>query len=225
MLSLSGLDWKREATTRERFMFAVIFVACLFVAVRMWWMPMQMKIGKIKAERVMVDLQIDALQRLIDATQRQVAGRAKPSSLDGATGDANRVRSIVDKISAAPAENVARAMHLLSGRRILGGLAFRGVKREEYKLADGYVIIPLSVSVKGTFNAMQRYLGKLEQTELPLLVHSVSMKREQDRSGIVTGTLMIDLFVQKAGASMAGVPGQKQVAAGRQDSGEPKAKR
>lgn len=225
MISSSKFDWKREATTRERVLFGVIFVMCFLMAVKAWWIPLQMKIHNFKAERAVVKLQIDAQQRLIDAMRQQMAGHSKQGSVTNQSEEAQRVRNVIDKISSVPAEDIARTTHLLSGRQILGGLAFRGVQKGEYKPADAYAIVPLTVSVEGMFNGIKRYLKKIEGVELPLLVQSVNLKREQKKPGIVSGAFVVNLFIHMPSGVLAGGAGAEKVAVGQKAGGVPKAKR
>ena len=193
------IDWKREPPVRERVYFGILFVLCIFLMAKMWWMPVQKEIKVVNAQRKSVELQSNALRDLISATRKQVrkAEATKKSNEDLEISDA-RVKRILEKQSANSAEEIAMTTHLLAARDLLGSLVFRGVDVGAPKEAATYAIVPLKVYVEGSFSSVGRFIRRLEGVERPLMVNGLKLAQVSNRPGIVNAELNVYLYVQKS---------------------------
>jgi Tfp pilus assembly protein PilO len=194
------IDWKREPSVRERVYFGVVFVLCIFVVAKMWWAPVQKDVGVINAQRKSVELQSDALKNLIAATKRQVRKVAEPAArMDDAEISNARVERILERQSANAAEEIAMVTHLIAARDLLGNLVFRGVDVGPAREAATHAVVPLNVSVEGSFSSVGRFIRRIEGIERPLIVNGLKLAQIFNRPGIVNAELNVYLYVQKSG--------------------------
>lgn len=198
-LDSTYIDWKREPPLRERVYFGVLFVLCIFLIAKIWWVPVQKEVKVVNAQRHSVELQSNALRDLISATKKQVR-RAEAKRKTGEELEISdaRVKRILEKQSTNAAEEIAMVTHLVSARDKLGNLMFRGVDVVPPREAATYAIVPLKVFVQGSFSGVGRFLRKLEGVERPMMVNGLKLEQISNRPGIVNAELNIYLYVQKS---------------------------
>lgn len=210
-LGLDIVDWRREPSQREKIYFALVFVILIALFWRLWWLPQQHKIDKIDGELKSLELQEEALVKLIEATKLQVktAVEAAESTVDEEMID-ERIRRALKRHEGSPAEEETAIVHLISSRRMLGGLALRGMQSQEAADAKSHTLIPIKITVEGTFNNILRFLQRLEAVERPVIVKSVQLSRVSGHPGVISAELIINLYAQKGKLPMRGAKKKQQ---------------
>lgn len=198
VLGLDMVDWRRQPPSREKIFFAIAFVVLIALFWRLWWLPQQDKINQIDNELESLELQEDALIKLIEATKLQVkaAVEAAETGVDEEKID-ERIRRALKRHEGSPAEEETAVIHMLSSRRMLGGVALRGIQSQEATDAKSHTLIPLEMTVEGTYNNILRYLQRIEDADRPIIVESVQLSRVGGHPGIISTKLIVNLYAQK----------------------------
>ena len=198
VLGLDMIDWRSQPLSREKVFFAIAFVMLLALFWRLWWLPQQNKINRIDNELESLELQEDALIKLIEATKLQVkaAVEAAKTGVDEEKID-ERIRRALKRYEGSPAEEETAVIHMLSSRRMLGGLALRVIQSQEATDAKSHTLIPLEMTVEGTYNNILRYLQRIEDADRPIIVESVQLSLVGGHPGIISAKLIVNLYAQK----------------------------
>lgn len=210
MLEVAHVDWNKTPPIRERVFFGIIFVLCLMMFARVWWEPQQSQIRRFKTELAVVTLQVDALRNLIESTKKKLGSVRAKAEVDQRGVRDNWTRRALSRLSSTPAKELASSMYALTGRRMLGGLIFRSIEAEKPKNVGTHTVIPLVLTVEGSFTGIQRYLKRLERLEKPMIVTHVQITQGTERPGIVEGVLTLNLFTHSGAAVEAGNPVTKK---------------
>jgi Tfp pilus assembly protein PilO len=195
-LGIENIDWENSPTGREKIYFAVFFLLLVVLFAKVWWLPQQSGIARIQAKTETLQMQAEALEKLIETTdvqvQQAIAARSRGNA---STSEADaRVFRILKQLNHNPTQELAIITHELSGRRMLEGLEFRGLEAMPKIDSSSYAIMPLKVSVMGTYNNVQRYLRKVEELEKPIVVDQIKVEQVEGRPGLVIVDLMVYLY-------------------------------
>jgi Tfp pilus assembly protein PilO len=198
-----ALDLNRRPSKREQVYAAVIFIVLVVVVARMWWFPAQAGIGDLKTEQHSLELQVDALNNLINAMmqQAQVPATARVGAVDSKD---QKIYKMLEKISGDLADEVSRATHELSSRSLLSGLKMRGFQALGAEQEGNYARVPIMIDLRGSFGSFSRFLRNLENAPLPLRIETMTLAEVEKSPGIVDAALKVYLYLpSREGAAPA----------------------
>jgi Tfp pilus assembly protein PilO len=194
-ISMVPLNLSKEPSIREKALFFVILVVMLFLFLHHVWGPMNKKIVKLRMERDSVLLQTDALQKLIDATKAQL-GKVSAQNVQVQPQDPY-VKKVLDRRVVDVTEEINTTADLMGGRQLARRLDVLGVDIGPRKEESGKLYVPITVNVKGRYTAIKDYLVSLENIGRPLVVRTLSLKKEDVKSGELSVKIETELYLPK----------------------------
>ena len=108
-----------------------------------------------------------------------------------------------------PQETIAAAMQEITSRKILGNLILNDISFKETDYRSGYAIVPIEMSLRGTFSSLQNYFFGLEKINYLFTVDNIAFKVSDKHPGIIVADLASSLYIGSTRKVEA--PGKKKV--------------
>jgi len=189
------LKLSREPTSREKIFFLAILAVSLFIFLDVLWQPRATSVKMMKAELKNLDLQTDAVRRLIDATKTQLSKtQDEPKNRPRIDPYVKRIleRKVVDFT-----EEINSTADLMGSRDFAKKAKILKVEMGERMVEGDFVVVPIVVELSGRYTAVREYFKALENIGRPLIVKSFSMKKDAGKSNLLSVSVDTQLIIPK----------------------------
>jgi len=189
------LKLSREPTSREKIFFLAILAVSLFIFLDVLWQPRATSVKMMKAELKNLDLQTDAVRRLIDATKTQLSKtQDEPKNRPRIDPYVKRIleRKVVDFT-----EEINSTADLMGSRDFAKKAKILKVEMGERMVEGDFVVVPIVVELSGRYTAVREYFKALENIGRPLIVKSFSMKKDTEKSNLLSVSVDTQLIIPK----------------------------
>ena len=194
-LALPRIKLDQEPSVRERIMYVAALAGVAIFFMNTFWTPMTKDVARIQEERKNLLIQVDAFQKLIDATKNQLV-QAKADTKKAPEVD-DRIRKILDRQITDPTEEMNAAVDQLGGRSIAKRIKVKKIDLGARIDQKGYSVAPITIDLLGPYTAVQNYLEAVEGMERAIVVRSVDIKRPAESPQELETSLVVDLYVPK----------------------------
>jgi len=185
----------KEANSREKILFLAILVVILVLFLDHLWQPRTKAINMLKVDLKNVELQIDAVQKLIDATQTQIS--KTPDKPEQKTEEDPYVKRVLERRIVDFTEEINSTADMLAGRKIASKVKVLKVEVGERKEEKDFTQVPIRIEMRGRYTAIRDYLKSLENIGRPLIVNKFSLKRDPGKSTMLNVTVDTTLLIPK----------------------------
>lgn len=190
-LGFSKMDWNEEPSLREKIYFGAIFFLIAFAMMRLFWFPTQDVIQKKKQEINNIALQITTLQKFIDIDKR-----IAPAKQADDLGDAGReIEKVLKSMPRDPRKIVSSVIRDITSRNRLGSVVLKNVAFQTAVTKGGYALVPVELSITGTFSAIQNYFSSLEKQKYLFTIDNVKFETTGQQSGLITVGITASIYV------------------------------
>ncbi len=194
-LRLSKVSLDQEPTLREKLFFGVAAVGVFALFLNLFWSPLADRISLRKTERQNVQVQIDGLQKLVDASKEHLGAQAKKpeKAPKGAPVDAH-VQRMMDRRVLDPLDEVHKVVALLGSRKVARNVKVDDVSVGEEVEKGSYTMVPISVRLTARYGALQPYVAALEHAEFPLVVRRFTLTSNPG-GGTISAMFEVELYI------------------------------
>lgn len=175
-IGLGTLDWKQEASIRERLLFGLILVMVLFGFFRFFWSPKRSQIHQGRQQLATLKMQIETLQKLMETEAKRTQGLAPAPGKEGEPAEARWLAYATGKPDILVEELTQYLMP-----QSLGGMELVKLGFPERQFREGFTVVPMEVDLKGKFASFVSWLKKIET--LPRLVEVGTIRLEAPEGG------------------------------------------
>lgn len=192
-LKFPTVNLGRQPTTREKIFFIVVLAVSLFIFMDNLWQPKTKNIKILKTEFNNYELQIDAIQKLIEATVTNMTkGEELPKK--GLQSDPY-VKRVLERRVVDITEEINSTADLMGGRKVARKVQVLKVEIGNRTREKNYTAVPITVELKGRYTAIREYLGSLENIGRPVIVKSFSVKKIEGKSGMLGAEIKTELLI------------------------------
>ena len=195
-LNLQGFNWKHQPSSREKIIFVVVLAASLLFFLDTLWKPQSVKIHALKSELRTVELEADAVRKLIEATTVQlnkaVSETDKTQTMD------SYVKKVVERKIVDVTEEVNSTADLMRSRGFAKKADIMKVQIGDRVEEGGFIKVPIAVEMKGRYTAVKDYFESLENIGRALVVDSFQMEKGQGKSNDLFVKIKTELYIPKA---------------------------
>ncbi|MBT3182312.1 MAG: type 4a pilus biogenesis protein PilO [Deltaproteobacteria bacterium] len=185
----------KEANSREKILFLAILVVMLVLFLDHLWQPRTKKINMLKIDLKNVQLQIDAVQKLIDATRTQIS--KLPDKPSKNTEIDPYVKKVLERRIVDFTEEINSTADMLAGRKIASKVEVIKVEVGDRKEEKNFTQVPIRIELRGRYTAIRDYLKALENIGRSLIVNKFSLKRDKGKSTMLNVTVDTTLLIPK----------------------------
>lgn len=189
------VDLNQEPTLREKALFVVAMLGVFVLFLNYLWVPQAKRIRTLRIDLRGVNMQAEAVGKLVDATRTQLA--KQKGQMPAEPQQEDLTKRILERRVLDPADEINSTIDLLGSRRLVRRLKIKGVDLGDRIEKDAYTIVPMAVRIEGRYAAVQAYLSALERVERPLVVRSFDIKSVQNAPGILDTVVNVNLFIVK----------------------------
>lgn len=191
-LDFSKIDWKEEASKREKLYFALLLVMVVFMFARVFWIPKAQAIREEKARIKGVKTQIVELKRFIDEKLKEkIMGERAAERPLGVGGQLEKLLG-KSRDKAIAASSLVDALTIPSSRRGLN-LISMNFGKEVGK--NGFYILPMELTVEGSFRSLYKYIGQVELFPQLVTVDNIDIKTGARGRAEVLAKLNFSLYI------------------------------
>lgn len=199
-LGFSKIDLNDEPTAREKVYFVIVIVLITVAMMRLFWLPGIDGIKKKKVEVNNVKLQISTLRKFIEIDRKIPSSRPAGDKI----GNNRPLEAALAQMGEDPKKVMADVVRDITSRRFMGSIVLNNLSFESAIAKSGYTEVPITLSVLGTFSALQSYLTMLEKLDYLITVDNVVFRLSEDHPGLVVADLNASIYV---GGSVEGLEG------------------
>lgn len=194
-LRLPKVSLDQEPTLREKLFFGVAAVGVFVLFLNLFWSPLADRIGLKKTERQNIAVQLDGLQKLVDASRQHLGAQAKKvqGGPQGAAADPY-VQRLLERKVLDPLDEVHKVVGLLGSRKLARNVKVDDVSIGEEVQKGNYTMVPLSVRLTARYGALQPYVAALEHADFPLLVRRFTLTANPGE-GNISATFEVELYI------------------------------
>lgn len=194
-LRLSTINLSHEVTTREKAFFVLILVATLILFLDVFWKPRAGSINLLNAELLRLEQQQDAVQKLITATKDQIVKKQDEPSKSLETD--SYVKKVLNRQVVDQTEEINSTADMMGNRSFAKRAHIKKVEIGERKEEKDHTAVSIAVSLDGRYPAIRDYMSALENIGRPLIVESMTLKKEAKNSPVLNSEIQTKLFIPK----------------------------
>lgn len=195
-------DWSQEAPNRERLWLVVILVMVVYVFYSLVWGPQRIKTKNYRKEVETVETQIDAAQKLVEATINAAQSGAVAAP-PGIAPDDPRFAPYLRGELRSSEEVLEEVVAKLTAPQALRGMDLVGFQQKEANETEHYQRVPFELRLEGPFGATVQYLEYIEALPLLLVYDDVEILSPEENRAMLKMTLKASLYVVKSASALA----------------------
>jgi len=195
-IGFSKVDLNEEATGRERIYFFVILVLVLFAVSRLLILPTMDVIKIRKIDIKSARLQIETLQKFINIDKKIEKPKKSPQVQKAVDERLERALGETRKNSR---EIIAEVISEITSRRRMGGVVLNSLSFKDAVARSGYTVMPVSLSVLGTYSALRNYLLMLEKVNFLFTVDNINFSVTEKNRGLISADIETSIYVGATG--------------------------
>lgn len=201
--SLRGVDLDQEAKVREQVIFLIVLIVILVAILRLLWIPVYEKI-KIKNEEIKnVKQQVEALKKFIELDKK--IAPPEPKKKKGLVFQ--HIEKELRESSKDPRLTLSEGMQEITSRKRMRNLVLNNLSFKPPQEHVGYYVVPIMLTVQGTFSALQSYFSWLEKIDYLFTVDNIKFSVAPERPGIVVADLRSSLYIGGVIKGLGGTSG------------------
>lgn len=202
---MTKIDWNEEPSTREKLYFGVIMLLIAVAMMRLLWLPQQMVIKNQKKDINNIELQITTVQKFIDIDKKISA----PQKVEHREKLDKQIEEALKSVSEHPKSAIAQIIRRISSKRVMGNVSLNSISFKTANVKSGYAVVPVSLSVLGTFSSLQKYLRSIEKMKYLFTVDNITLSLSEKNSGLISANLEASIYIRSSGAPTPGGEGAK----------------
>lgn len=190
------VDLSQPATLREQIMFGLVALALVVFFMRVMLAPLNRKIGEHQVRRNALRLERDALikfAQVIPAVEKQAFSQKRNL----------KTRVLLGEIR-SDFENFPALLSEITSPRFLGGVVIDNLSHQVPVSDQGYSRTDFTLVVRGGFNSVMQYMGRLEQFPALFRIEQFDLKTSEGQAQDVVAEL-VGRFFSVQGPSDRGV--------------------
>lgn len=184
-------DLKKIATPREMVLFSVLFLSLIAIFSRLLYSPLQEQIhdlkkqyGEVKSQKMELETQLNALIKLQNQKQQEVVTIESPNA---------KIQMLKGKIRPSFDDLPSILARFASGP-ILAGATITGFSSNQPMARDGYIQTSITISAKGSFQDITRFIENMEHTRALVALASISIAKVPDVEGEMDSQIIANLY-------------------------------
>ena len=186
-----------EPNAREKVFFAGALIGVLFLFSSNIWSPVLENIGLANSELKSVNLQIEAVNKLIEVAKQQVLKDRSGSKSKEYQGFDKQAKLMLDRRVVDTSAEIQSTVELLTNRLLGGRLKVVKVEIGDRIDKTSYVIVPIMIDVTGPYSGLQKYLEALEGADRPLVVKQFELLANKDTPSVLNSNIELELYIVK----------------------------
>lgn len=195
-LSLSKLKLDQAPSIRERIVFIISLVGVLILFVNIIWSPISNNISTAKAGYKAIELQVDTVKKLIDATNAQVAaGQIASKTKETPIGE--WVKRVLGRSVADVTQEITATVDQLGSRTLAQRVKVVKVDIGSRVEQSNYVMVPIMIELEGQYTGIQTYIESVERLERPIVVSKLDVEPIQGGRGKLGAKVEVELYAEK----------------------------
>ncbi len=194
-LNLQSFNLKREPTGREKIIFIVVILMTFIFFLDSFSKPQSAKIHALKSELRTVELEADAVKKLIEATNIQINKANTDADKTQVLDD--YVKKVVDRKIVDVTEEVNSTADLMRSRVFAKKADILKVEIGDRSDDGGFIKVPIKVEMRGRYSAVKDYFQSLENIGRALIVDSFQVEKSEGKSNDLLVKIDTELFIPK----------------------------
>lgn len=194
-IKIPKLSLGQLLTIREKVIFAVALFGIFMFFVNNIWSPLSGGIRIKKGELNNYMSQTDGLKRLIENTNLQLSVQTQVPKEETKVDEKGKLmleRRVMDSLG-----EIHSTVGEFSSRTVAKGIKIEDVSIGEVADRGNYSVVPLSIHLEGKFGAVLSFFETLENFDHPLIVRRFALKRGAEETGVVKGSIDVELYIIK----------------------------
>ncbi len=195
-IGFSKIDLNEEPSGRERIYFFVILALILFAISRLLIIPTMDVIKARKIDIKSARLQIETLQKFINIDKKIEKPRQSPQAQKALD---QRLEVALRKTQKNSREIIAEVVSEVTSRRRMGSVVLNSLSFKDAIARSGYTVMPLSISVLGTYSALRNYLLMLEKANFLFTVDNINFSVTEETRGLISAQIETSIYTGASG--------------------------